>query len=96
MEDFFDRDLMAEPARPTPSVVREARPLTADDVREKILEILGALRGAETLPYSPQELKRHKAMFPIMAQWLPKAEGEALVASFNSELQRLEEGKLAE
>jgi len=88
MENFFDRDLLTEPAR-TISPAPQPRPLTADDVRAMMADILSTLAAAEAMPFSPDELKRHRAMFPIMAQWLSPAEGERLVGRFESELHRL-------
>ncbi len=51
--------------------------------------IIETLRAAETLPFEEAEWRSHKAMFPIMAQWLPQADGDELVRAFQSEMNRL-------
>lgn len=85
MDDLFGdvvqpQRMPAEPPR---------RPLTADDVREKMQALIGALREANVIPFTPAEFKQHKAMFPIMAQWLAPEEGEQLVLQFDAEVERL-------
>ena len=87
MDDLFGDIPQPDPAPPPP----ERAPLTADDVREKMLDILAALRASEAMPFAPDELRSHKAMFPIMAQWLDPSEGDALVRSFTAEVLRLTE-----
>lgn len=69
--------------------VSQRRPLTAQDVRERMLEIIATLREAGAMPFTPEELRSHEAMFPIMAQWLPAADGEQLLCDFMTELRRL-------
>ena len=87
MDSFFDT-LLPEPVQPEPPVTTPARPLTAADVREQMVAIIAALRGAEAQPFAPDVFKKHKAMFPIMAQWLDPADGNALVGEFEAQLTR--------
>lgn len=83
-------DLFGDVPQPQRAKTEELRkPLTADDVRARMLELIAALRQADEIPFSPREFERHVAMFPIMALWLPKEEGEQLVLAFESEIERL-------
>lgn len=79
-------DDLPEPERPA---APQPKPLTSDDVRERMLKLIAAMREAETMPFEPGELKQHLAMFPIMAQWLEPEEGEQLVFEFEAEVERL-------
>lgn len=83
METLFDKG-MAEPEQPERESVAQRPPMTADDVRQMMVDIIGALSGDDDIPYQPEQLTKHKAMFPIMAQWLPQAEGDALVEQFEA------------
>jgi len=85
MDDLFGD--VPQPERPQPAEPRQ--PLTAEDVRTRMLELIAALQGAEAIPFAPAEYQRHVAMFPIMAQWLPQDEGEQLVLAFEAEVERL-------
>lgn len=86
MDDLFGD--VPQPARSAPAE-GERKPLTVDDVRQQMLDLIEAVRSANVMPFDPAELKRHKAMFPIMAQWLEPDEGQQLVFEFESEIQRL-------
>jgi hypothetical protein len=88
MESFFDRNLLEEPEVTAPATVEPARPLTAADVRAKMLDLIATLEGADQMPFEPAVLKKHKAMFPIMAQWLEREDGEALKQRFTTALAR--------
>lgn len=85
MEDLFGD--IPQPARAPPPP--ERKPLTADDIRDKMLALIAEARAAETMPFGPRELNQHVAMFPIMAQWLAPEEGEQLVLAFEVEVERL-------
>lgn len=65
------------------------KPLTPDDVRARMLELIATARAADAMPFDERELERHVAMFPIMAQWLDREEGERLVLAFEAEVERL-------
>lgn len=88
MEDLFGHTpQQSELFRPPPPPAR--KPLTADDVRDRMLALIATARAAETMPFEPREFKQHLAMFPIMAQWLPDEEGAQLLLAFESEMERL-------
>lgn len=75
-----------QPERPAPP---RARPLTAADVRAQMVDIIATLRAANEVPYEAAVMKKHIAMFPIMAQWLAPEDGEQLVFQFDAEVERL-------
>lgn len=85
MDDLFGDTPQSERAH-----APEARkPLTPEDVRARMLELISALRIADSNPFSPADFEKHVAMFPIMAQWLPGDEGKQLVFEFEREVERL-------
>ena len=67
----------------------QRKPLTAEDVREKMLTLIAQMRAADAMPFAAKEVRQHVAMFPIMAQWLPEEEGEQLLLEFETEMERL-------
>jgi predicted secreted protein len=88
-EDGHFGDLVGhtpQPERPAPP---RKQPLTAADVRAKMLELIETARGAETLPLDAPEWTKNIAMFPIMAQWLDPEDGAQLVLQFEAEIERL-------
>lgn len=85
MDDLFGDT--PQPQRAAAS--NSAKPLTADDVRSMMHELIAALRNAETVPFEASEYKKHLAMFPIMALWLPGDEGKQLCFEFEREVERL-------
>ena len=87
MDSFFDT-LLPEPAQPEQPVAPRAVPLTAADVRDQMVAIIAALRVDGEQAFPPDVFAKHKAMFPIMAQWLDPADGDALVGEFEAELIR--------
>ena len=76
------------PQRTRPEPPRKL-PLTAADVRERMIALIEALRGANVIPFAADEFTKHRAMFPIMAQWLEPEDGEQLVFQFEVEVERL-------
>jgi hypothetical protein len=62
---------------------------TPDTVRARMLALLAQARAADAMPWTSRELRSHTVMFPEMAKWLPKAEGEQLLIDFESEISRL-------
>jgi hypothetical protein len=85
MDDLFGD--VPQPERAPPPEPK--KPLTADDVRERMLGLIAALRAADSNPFAPGEFEKHIAMFPIMAQWLPDDEGKQLCFEFEQEVERL-------
>lgn len=63
--------------------------LTAEDIRQEMLALLAKARTAETMPWTPRELRTHTVLFPEMARWLPEEEGEQLLMEFMLEVERL-------
>ncbi len=76
----------AQRERPAPP---RKEPLTAADVRERMVGLIETLRGSNVIPFAPDEFNKHRAMFPIMAQWLEPEDGEQLVFQFKVEVDRL-------
>lgn len=85
MDDLFGK--VPQPERQ--SSVGARKPLTADNVRAMMKELIEALRSANAIPFEPREFEKHVAMFPIMAQWLPQDEGKQLCFEFGQEVERL-------
>lgn len=85
MDDLFG-DVPQPERAPAPEA---AKPLTAEDIRARMLGLIAALRAADSNPFDPTELEKHIAMFPIMAQWLPGDEGKQLCFEFEREVERL-------
>lgn len=82
MDDLFG-DVPQKP-REAPE---QRKPLTADDVRHMMVDLVHTLRNATILPFTPEELRKHRAMVPIMAMWLEPREGTALAEAFERELE---------
>ena len=85
MDDLYGN--VPQPTRSPPPIHR--KPLTSQDIREQMLTLIESVRAAEQMPFAPDELEKHRAMFPIMAQWLEPADGEQLVLQFEAEVARL-------
>ncbi len=61
-----------------------------DQVRRELAGTMGLVRGAETLPWKDlTAMTLAELRFRSMAGWLPRAEANALRASFNAEMLRL-------
>jgi hypothetical protein len=41
------------------------------------------------MPWTPRELRTHTVLFPEMARWLERGEGEQLLMEFMAEVERL-------
>ena len=63
--------------------------LTAEDIRAEMLALIATARAAETMPWPPRIAHRHNVLFPYLAEWLPKEEGEQLLLEFETEMERL-------
>lgn len=61
-----------------------------DKVRSRLHKILAEARAAQKLPWEPTTVSLYRTIFPQMANWLPKEEGEQLRFQFEEELARLE------
>ena len=62
---------------------------TRDTIRDKMLRIIAQARAADTAPWPIRQVRSHMVMFPYMAEWLPKEEGEQLMLEFMAEMRRL-------
>lgn len=63
--------------------------MTPESVREKMLGMIAQLRAADRMPWPDRKVRINEVIFPQMANWLPKDEGEQLCFLFKQELTRL-------
>lgn len=63
---------------------------TADTVRGNLHRVLAYVRAAETMPWDAEGLRYYSGLVPYMAEWLKGGEGDALMAEFKAEMDRLE------
>ena len=77
-------EFFAEPMEITPPLQH-----TPETIRARMLEILGEVRAAATMPWTPRLIRSHTAMFPYMAEWLDEQEGKQLLLDFKTEMDRL-------
>ena len=77
--------LFGEPTVATPKANH-----TPETIRARMLDLIAKARAAEKMPWDPREAHSHNVMFPYMAEWLPKEEGEQLLLEFRAELERLQ------
>jgi hypothetical protein len=86
-EDLFEGDSQAElfTVEAAPPAYRP----DPDQVRARLLKILGEARAAETLPWDQDKLLVYRTIFPQMAGWLPADEGAQLRFEFEAEMARL-------
>lgn len=90
VDSFFDH-LLPEPRQPLTPPPPQKKPLTADDVRQMMVDLIDTVRAANVMPFESAELRKHVAMFPIMAQWLDPEDGRQLVLQFEAEVARLKQ-----
>lgn len=81
--DPAQAEMFEEPAAEPP------KQLTAADIRTEMLALIATAREAEIMPWPPRIAHRHQVLFPYMAEWLPKDEGEQLLLEFETEMERL-------
>jgi hypothetical protein len=84
MEDMFGH--VPQPER---APAEQRKPLTPEDVRGQMIALIAQLRCSDVIPFEAAVMRKHIAMFPIMAQWLEPEEGEQLVFEFEAEVERL-------
>lgn len=58
-------------------------------IRKHLLRVLRMARDAERMPWSAAETRNWEKQFPELAQFLPSEEGQALLAEFQREIERL-------
>lgn len=66
---------------------------TPDTIRAKMLKLIADARAANATPWPLRQTRSHMVMFPYMAEWLPKEEGEQLLMEFLGEMRRLGHGE---
>lgn len=62
---------------------------TPETIRALMQQLLAEARSATSTPWTLRKTRSHMVMFPYMAEWLPKEEGEQLLLEFRAEMQRL-------
>lgn len=62
---------------------------TPETIRVKMQKLIDEARAAKTAPWPKRQVRSHMVMFPYMAEWLPKTEGEQLLLEFREEMRRL-------
>lgn len=75
-----DDRLDEQPHRSEPRDVR---------VRRKLTRVVSQARAAETMPFTPRQVRMWQAVFPTMASALPDEEAEQLRLAFAREIERL-------
>lgn len=87
--DLFGRQPSQGELFAASSAPAQIAPVTPDSVREKLLTMLAQLRSAERMPWPERKARINEVIFPQMANWLPKDEGEQLCFAFQQELARI-------
>jgi hypothetical protein len=62
---------------------------TKETIRAKMHKLIAEARAASSTPWPKRQVRTHMVMFPYMAEWLPKDEGEQLLMEFMGEMRRL-------
>lgn len=62
---------------------------TTETIRAKMHRLIAEARSANATPWPLRQTRSHMVMFPYMAEWLPKEEGEQLLLEFRDEMRRL-------
>ena len=63
---------------------------TRDTIRVDLLGLIAFLRAAQTMPWDARDLRFYSGIVPYLAEWLKDGEGDALLAEFKAEMDRLE------
>jgi hypothetical protein len=67
----------------------EVRPPDRDFIRKNLLRLLRTAQRAEVMPWSEGEAKSWEDRFPELTALLGPEEGDAMLAAFRTELERL-------
>jgi hypothetical protein len=62
---------------------------TPETIRAKMQKLIAEARASKHTPWPKRQTRSHMVMFPYMAEWLPKDEGEQLLLAFREEMKRL-------
>lgn len=78
--ELFDKPMpISQPVKHTPETIRAL-----------CHQVLAEARAAQTMPWTPRELRKKTAGFPYWAEWLKNGEGDQLLLEFKAEMDRLE------
>jgi hypothetical protein len=58
-------------------------------VRQKLYKLLSELRAEQTMPWTVEDVRHYRTVFPQMTNWLPDDEAARLRSEFEAELARL-------
>lgn len=86
-QDLFETD--SQPELFTADAATPAYRPDPDQVRARLLKILGEARAAKKIPWDQDKLLVYRTIFPQMAGWLPADEGAQLRFEFDTEMARL-------
>ncbi len=64
-------------------------PMTLGEIHAELTRTIDLLRASETMPWPVRQALQIRTMFPEIAMKLPRAEREALIEQFETELRRL-------
>lgn len=89
MDDLFGHvpqkgELFREPQTYTAPVEH-----TPETIRVEIHRMLAEARAAKELAWSPRDLRYNTGIICYMAEWLKGGEGDALLAEYKAEMDRL-------
>lgn len=73
-----------DPVSPVPDYAPDV-----EAIRRRLAAALASARAAPAQPWSEQDARFWRTVFPQMSDWLPKDEADALRAAFSRELSRL-------
>jgi hypothetical protein len=62
---------------------------TPDTIRPILLDMLREARALTTMSWGPRKVRSYTAMSIYLAEWLKGGEGDALLAEFKAEMDRL-------
>ena len=62
----------------------------AESIRSKFTGLLTFIRAKQTMPWDARDLRYFTGMAPYWAEWLKDGEGDALMAEFKAEMDRLD------
>ncbi len=63
---------------------------TPETIRTKFTGLLAFVRTKHAMPWDARDLRFFTGMAPYWAEWLKEGEGEALLAEFKAEMDRLD------
>jgi hypothetical protein len=70
-------------------VSRQRTAPNPDAIRLRLESLLEKARSSKKMPWSERDAQMWQTVFPNMAKWLPKEEGEQMRLDFFAEIERL-------